>query len=76
MKNLIIAAVAFAALSGVAVAAERDHDLRLSEPTVNVVRDGSVPQSFISQYSTQKSDGTALSDAEIRRLDAKNGSRG
>jgi hypothetical protein len=74
MKKLILTAVAFAALSGVAVAGERDHDMRLDNPSYN--RPATAPKVLVNTFSVLKSNATTLSDAEVRRLDAKNGYNG
>jgi hypothetical protein len=72
MKKLILTAVAFAALSGVAVAGEREHDSRLIDPNYSQTSAG-VPAMVVEKFSVLKSDVSSSNDAEQRRLDSKNG---
>ncbi len=74
MKKILISVIALAALSGLAVAGERDHDSRLDNPSyVSPSNDKASSTVFIlNQYAV----GNDLTSAEWRRLEEKNGSKG
>ncbi len=78
MKKFLVTALAFAALTGAAVAGEREHDSRLSDPNFNSLNVGSTaaPSVFVSKFAVVKSTSAQVDDAETRRLDAKNGYSG
>lgn len=78
MKKLFVSALALAALAGVAVAGEREHDFRLPDANygeTDSVR-SSAPDVLINRYSTQQSPVKSLSEIDANRLDEKNGTRG
>jgi hypothetical protein len=78
MKKLFVSALALAALTGVAVAGERDHDFRLPNPSYgesDTVR-SSAPDVLINRYTVEQSAVKLLSQLDANRLDEKNGSKG
>ncbi len=77
MKKFLVTALAFAALTGAAVAGEREHDSRLSDPNYNSLNVGSTvaPTAFISKFAVKKLTADQV-ERETSRIDAKNGSRG
>ena len=78
MKKFLVTALAFAALTGAAVAGEREHDSRLSDPNYNSLSVGSTvaPSVFVSKFAVVKSTAAQVDDSETRRLDGKNGYNG
>lgn len=74
MKKIIISVLALAALTGVSVASERDHDSRLSDPSYAQTStvDASASQYFVNDFAVA----TYGDKSDFRRLDEKNGSRG
>jgi hypothetical protein len=72
MKKFVLVAVAFAAVSGVAVAGERERDSRLIDPNYNSTTVDGAPV-LLNTYKVLKSDVISADDAEQRRLDSKNG---
>jgi hypothetical protein len=78
MKKLVASLLAVAALTGVAVAGERERDSRLPDPNYGESSPGLVTGTgiLIDKFGVVSPITTSVDDRETRRLDEKNGSRG
>jgi hypothetical protein len=77
MKKFVASVLALAALSGFAIAGEREHDSRLANPSYGETVDGvGAPQFLVNKFASITSDAGFTYDEQVRRLEEKNGSKG
>lgn len=78
MNKFFASALVLTALSGVAAAGEREHDLRLADPSYGetVVDGNAVPNQFLNQFKVRQSATKSAYFLDEQRRDEKNGTRG
>jgi hypothetical protein len=78
MKKLVVSLLAVAALTGVAMAGERERDSRLPDPNYGEVTHVLIggPNISVDKFGVVYSNATNVDGMENRRFDEKNGSRG
>jgi hypothetical protein len=78
MKKFVVSVLAIAAMSGVALAGERERDSRLPDPNYGEVTHVLIggPSISINKFGVLYPSATIIDDFGNRRLDEKNGSRG
>lgn len=78
MKKLVVSLLAVAAVTGVAMAGERERDSRLPDPNYGETSPALVGGSgiLIDKFGVVSPITSSVYDMEDRRLDEKSGSRG